>query len=287
MSVSLVTATALLLVCSACSESASSSEDAGSPPELDTSPVATDSETTANDSSNPGVASPCGPGWDVSEGAAFIEGTAEVTLRKPPPLATEMQVVAEAGGAVGLYDGELLIATARETDVAVTPPVRPGFEEAQAASSRTFAPETHKLPMCYVCGPDRAHGDGLRIHCGPLDPRAGWDGVVAAGWIPEDYMADESGAIAPEFAWAALDCPTAYAMASGEGFPSILLGRQAVRIERRPRPGERCVVTAWQTGHEGRKFWSQAALLDAAGSTLAVCQATWIEVSGDVLVGDV
>ena len=77
MSVSLVTATALLLVCSACSESASSSEDAGSPPELDTSPVATDGETTANDSSNPGVASPCGPGWDVSEGAAFIEGTFE------------------------------------------------------------------------------------------------------------------------------------------------------------------------------------------------------------------
>ncbi len=224
-------------------------------------------------------------GYSCGRLAAFVDGDAEVTLHKPPPLARELQVVAGAEGALGLYDGERLIATARPAEVTVTPPVRPGFEAAQAASSRTFPPETHKLPMCYVCGPDRAHGDGLRIHCGPLDLQAGWDGVVAAGWIPEDYMADESGAVAPEFAWAALDCPTAYAMASGEGFPSILLGRQAVRIERRPRPGERCVVTAWQTGQDGRKFWSEGALLDAAGATLAACRATWIEVSGDVLRG--
>src|SRR5690606_16511552 len=55
MSGSLVTASALLLVCSACSESASSSEDAGSPPELDTSPsnpVATDSGANGSGASN-------------------------------------------------------------------------------------------------------------------------------------------------------------------------------------------------------------------------------------------
>lgn len=224
-------------------------------------------------------------GYSCGRLAAFIGGVAEVTLRKPPPLETEMQVAAEDGGAVGLYDGERLVATARPAEVAVTPRVTPGFEEAQAAAARTFPAETHKLPMCYVCGPDRAHGDGLRIHCGPLDPRAGWDGVVAAGWIPEDYMADGEGRVARELVWASLDCPTAYAMASADGFPSILLGRQAVRIERRPRPGDRCVITAWQTGHEGRKFWSQGALLDAAGKTLAVCQATWIEVDRDTLVG--
>ena len=133
--------------------------------------------------------------------------------------------------------------------------------------------------------PDRAHGDGLRIHCGPLDPQAGWRGVVAAGWVPEGYMADADGAVAPEFAWAALDCPTAYAAGSEDGFPSILLGRQAVRIDRRPRPGDRCVIIAWQIGKEGRKLWSQGALLDAAGATLAVCRATWIEVGRDVLIG--
>lgn len=224
-------------------------------------------------------------GYSCGRLAAFVDGAAEVTLRKPPPLDTEMQVVAEDDGAVALYDGENLVATARQAEVTVEARATPCFEEAQAASARTFPPATHKLPMCYVCGPDRAHGDGLRIHCGPLDVQAGWQGVVAAGWVPEDYMADAGGAVAPEFVWAALDCPTAYAMASQEGFPSILLGRQAVRIDRRPKPGDECIVTAWQAGHEGRKFWSEGALLDAGGGTLAVCKATWIEVSADVLVG--
>lgn len=224
-------------------------------------------------------------GYSCGRLAAFVDGAAEVTLRKPPPLETAMQVIAEDDGAVGLYDGERLVASARAAEIAVTPRAAPTFEEAQAASARTFPAAAHKLPMCYVCGPDRAHGDGLRIHCGPLDVQAGWSGVVAAGWIPEDYMADGGGAIAPEFVWAALDCPTAYAMGSAAGFPSILLGRQAVRIERRPQPGERCVITAWQTGHEGRKFWSQGALLGAGAETLAVCQATWIEVDPDTLVG--
>lgn len=226
-------------------------------------------------------------GYSCGRLAAFVDGVAEVTLRKPPPLGKEMQVVADADGAVGLYDGEHLVATARPADVEVAPRAAPAFDDAQAASARTFPAERHKLPMCYVCGPDRAHGDGLRIHCGPLDAQAGWSGVVAAGWIPEDYMADDGGAVAPEFVWASLDCPTAYAMGSADGFPSILLGRQAVRIERRPEPGERCVITAWQTGREGRKFWSQGALLDATGETLAVCQATWIEVGRDTLVGGV
>ena len=224
-------------------------------------------------------------GYSCGRLAAFVDGTAEVTLRRPPPLDRGMRVLAENEGGVALYDGEHLVATARPAEVTVAARAAPTFEEAQEASARTFPPETHKLPMCYVCGPDRAHGDGLRIHCGPLDPRAGWQGVVAAGWIPEDYTTDAGGAVAPEFVWAALDCPTAYAMASANGFPSILLGRLAVRIDRRPRPGDKCSVTAWQTGHEGRKSWSEGALLDAGGRTLAVCRATWIEVSADVLVG--
>ena len=224
-------------------------------------------------------------GYSCGRLAAFVNGTAEVTLRRPPPLDRTMRVVREDEGAIALYDRENLIATARPAEVTVTPRATPTFGEAQAASTRTFPPETHKLPMCYVCGPDRAHGDGLRIHCGPLDAQSGWQGVVAAGWIPESYMAEAGEAIAPEFVWAALDCPTAYAMASADGFPSILLGRQAVRVDRRPKPGDRCVVTAWQAGQEGRKFWSEGALLDDGGRTLAVCRATWIEVSGDVLVG--
>lgn len=225
-------------------------------------------------------------GYSCGRLAAFVDGSAEVTLRKPPPLGIELAVVAEADETVALYDGDRLIATAQPAGVTVQPRVSPSFDEALAASSRTFPPAAHKLPMCFVCGPDRAPGDGLRIHCGPLEADdVEWNGVVAAPWITESYMAGENGDVAAEFVWASLDCPTAYAAGSPEGFPTILLGRQAVKIERRPQVGEKCVVTAWQTAHEGRKYRSEAALFGADGNAIAFCKATWIEVDRDVQLG--
>jgi hypothetical protein len=189
-----------------------------------------------------------------------------------------MTVVAEGDGAA-LYDGERRVATARPAEVTVSARQAPTFDEAVAASHRTFPPAAHKLPMCFVCGPDRRAGDGLRIHCGPLDEDdRDWRGTVAAAWIPGPDMAAPGGLTAREFVWAALDCPTAYAFGSAAGFPAILLGRQAVRIERQPASGERCVVTAWRTGQEGRKFHSEGALFGEDGSTIAFCKATWIEV---------
>ena len=227
-------------------------------------------------------------GYSCGRLAAYIDGSAEVTLHQPPPLETGMTVVAESDGTVALYDGEKLIATARCADVTVQPRELPTFDEAVAASEKTFPPSAHKLPMCFVCGPDRRAGDGLRIHCGPLHgDDTGWSRGVAAPWIPERYMADDHGRAAAEFVWASLDCPTAYAYGSPAGFPSILLGRQAVRIERRPKVGERCVVTAWGTEQEGRKYRAEAALIGADQHAIAFCKATWIEVDLAAQVGAV
>jgi hypothetical protein len=209
-----------------------------------------------------------------------------VTLRRPPPLEKEMNVVAEAGDSIALYDGEQLIATARPQRMRIEETEPPTFDEAIAASRRTFDTSRHKLPMCYVCGPHRDPGDGLRLFCGPLDPHdTDWSGVVAAPFIPESYMADDSGAVSPEFVWAALDCPTAYAAGSADGFPTILLGRQAVTIRRKPGIGEKCIVTANQTAREGRKYLAQATLFGADRSALALCKATWLEVTRQVQLG--
>lgn len=225
-------------------------------------------------------------GYSCGRLAAFIEGPAEVTLVKPPPLDVPLTVVDEPDGSVAMYDGERLIGTGRPAKVEVEPRAFPSFEEARAASERTFPPAAHKLPMCFVCGPDREPGDGLRLHPGPLDPGdVAWQGPVAAPWVPGANLADADGKVAAEFVWAALDCPTAYAVGSREGFPNILLGRQAVRVERRPDAGEHCVVTAWRTAQEGRKYRAEAALLGADGRPAAVCRATWIEVTPEVLVG--
>jgi hypothetical protein len=225
-------------------------------------------------------------GYCCGRVAAFIEGPAEVTLRKPPPLETVMKVVDGPDNSICLYAGELLIASARPRDVPAADMTAPAYEDAVDASGRTFDPSAHKLPMCYVCGPHRAPGDGLRIFCGPLDADdTNWSGVVAAPWIPEAYMADEHGRVSSEFLWAALDCPTAYASGSPAGFPTILLGRQAVAILKKPAIGEKCIIAAQQTGRDGRKYLAQATLFDQVGAALARCQATWIEVPREIQLG--
>ena len=226
-------------------------------------------------------------GYSCGRLAAFIDGPAEVTLRKPPPLEVDMRVraVPDEGG-VAMYAGDQLIASARSVEPTAADVAAPTFEEAIAASGRTFDPAVHKLPMCYVCGPDRAPGDGLRIFCGPVDPGdTEWSGTVAAPWVPERYMAGEDGRVCATFIWAALDCPTAFACGSPAGFPTILLGRQAVSIFHRPAVGERCVIAARQTGRDGRKYLAEASLFNESGTPLAHCRATWIEVAPDVQRG--
>lgn len=225
-------------------------------------------------------------GYACGRIAAFIEGCAEVTLRRPPPLDKALAVIRESGDAVSLNDGDDVIATARSADIPVPAERSPSFDEALAATGRTFDPSLHKLPMCFVCGPDRDPGDGLRIFCGPLDAAdSEWSGTVAAPWIPEPYTASDDGAVRAEFVWASLDCPTAYAAGSPEGFPTILLGRQTVKILRLPDVGEKCVITARLTDRDGRKYRSDGTLFGADGAAIAACKAVWIEVERTVQLG--
>lgn len=164
------------------------------------------------------------------------------------------------------------------------------FADARAGELRTpIKPQDHPLPGCFVCGPARAPGDGLRIFAGPLG-RGGHNAVLTASWTPDDNLAAADGLVAPEFLWSALDCPTGYACnydPATDGFDKapLLLGRMSARIEARPRPGERCIITAWPTGRDGRKRTAEAAAHDEAGKLLAVAQATWIEVQRDVQLG--
>lgn len=218
--------------------------------------------------------------------AAYVEGAAEVTLRKPPPLDTPMSVRPAPGGVFELrLDGEL-VADARPATLGLAPPRAPSFEQAHAAELRSFDPSRHPLPTCFVCGPQRRAGDGLRIHPGPMDPDdADWDGLLAATWIPDAGLADESGRLPSEIVWAALDCPTAYAVSSAAGMRSVLLGRQAVEMRALPAAGSRCVLAARRTGCDGRKHYAESFLYADGGELLAECRATWIEVSPEVMRG--
>ena len=240
----------------------------------------------------------CGPPNSANGGyvcgllAKHIEGSAEITLRAPPPLGRPLEIVAGTEGGVELRENETLLATGRAAplDVAGIPAVT--FPEAEDAARTTpYDESNHLLPTCFVCGPARAHGDGLRIIPGPL-PRPGDKRPVtlASSWIPYSNLAGSDGLVAPEFVWAALDCPTGFASMGARhlgmnGDESILLGRMSARIDKRPRPGERCVIVAWPTGRDGRKVFADGALLGPDGELLAVSRAIWLVVDRNTQLG--
>jgi hypothetical protein len=182
---------------------------------------------------------------------------AEVTLRLPPPLATPLELV---GGEV--RDGASVVAEVRETRVDLEPPMPVSFADAVAAQAPDLG---SPFPNCFVCGHARG-GDGLHIHAGPVPGR----GVHAAPWVvPDD-------AVGPEFVWAALDCPGAYATgALGRG--AVVLGRLAARVERVPQARERCVAVGWHLGSDGRKHGAGTALFSETGELLGLGRALWIE----------
>ena len=218
--------------------------------------------------------------------ARHIPGAAEVALRAPPPLETELDVVEVEAGRWELRQGTATIAIGRSTKLDTNRLERATYDKAVEAEKHT--PIKSQLPMCFVCGSDRATGDGLRLFAGPL---ARQDAVVfAVPWTPDPSLAAADGLVAPEFVWSALDCPTGFVCVfdretrGSNGLP-ILLGTLSVRIEGRPRPGERCVVTSWQTGSKGRRLIAEAALFGEGENLLAFGRAVWIVVDRQVQLG--
>ena len=107
----------------------------------------------------------CGPpgsgngGYTAGRLAALTGDPAEITLRRPPPLETEMRVE-RAGPRLLLMHGEDLIAEAQKTVVELAIPECPSLHEARRASTGYPGLDRHPFPGCFVCGPQRA-ADGM------------------------------------------------------------------------------------------------------------------------------
>jgi hypothetical protein len=203
-----------------------------------------------------------------------LGGGAEVTLRKPIPIEQAMEIYVH-GEAAELKRGGELIAEGKSAQWACPRHHRASLGEAEEAAAKSPAFKNHPFPTCFVCGPDRAPGDGLRIFPGEIQSSNGTH-VFAAPWVPAGEFADAAGNIHEHFLWAALDCPTGFAA----GFPyegKLVTGRLGVNIDAPVRAGERCVLASWRTGVEGRKHQAEAVLLGEDGAVRAHARATWIK----------
>jgi hypothetical protein len=217
----------------------------------------------------------CGPpgagngGYCAGVAAAGLEGPVEVTIRKPLPV--ERALRRENGNGVRLFDGETLLLEAKAVPLALDLPAAPSFAAAQAMSRGFAGFEHHPFPGCFVCGSERAHGDGLRIFAG-----AGDGGIVGAPWVPDHELAGGAARVRPEFLWAALDCPGYFAIARGG--EKAVLGRIVGEVDPTIAPGERCVVVGWPVGRSGRKLQAGTAIFDESGTRRGVSLQTWITI---------
>jgi hypothetical protein len=228
----------------------------------------------------------CGPadsgngGYTCGMIARHVGNPAEVTLRQPPPLDRPLAVQRADDGA-GVYDGDTLIAEARPVEtVAVDVPEPVSFADAGTAAADSWIvtrPEGHPFPTCFVCGPGRAVGDGLRVFVGPVGDRVG---VYAAPWVPDASLrapADEEH-VAPEFVWATLDCSGGIGGlydAFESGVPHVL-GRFTAEMITPVAVGDGCVALGWQLGADGRKVQTGSALFGGDGRLVGRARATWI-----------
>ena len=208
--------------------------------------------------------------------AHHVEGSAEVRLRVPPPLERSLAITRLPRGGAVLTDGETVVAQARPAVVDADVPAPPTVAEADAASRDFRGFRDHWFPGCFVCGPERAPGDGLRIFPGPLaTPHH-----VACTWTPHASLGDADGRVPRELLWAALDCGGAFTHDIPPG-KAVVLGMLAAELTGTTVVGEPLVMLAWPLGVDGRKHFAGTALFTSDGVLRGRARATWVAVDAN------
>jgi hypothetical protein len=200
-------------------------------------------------------------GYSAGMLAAFVDGPAAVSLRRPVPLDTPLDVET-AGASASLLDGEALVAEAAAAPLEVDVPEPVGLAAAHDATTRYRGEREGVFSRCFVCG--LARHDGFHVHPGAVAGRE----LVASPWTPPGWAADDDGKVRPEFVWAALDCPATFAA------PALgVLARFAVRIDAPVEAGREHVIIGWPLGADGRKQHAGSAIFTSGGDLLAASRA--------------
>ncbi|MCU1678682.1 MAG: hypothetical protein JWM93_3440 [Frankiales bacterium] len=219
----------------------------------------------------PGIAN---GGWlaGLLAGAAGDGRSGTTTLRRPTPVGVELTVggTPEAGTVLTLGDQVLADHVAGVADIEMPPAV--AWHEAVALAPSYVGLVRHPFPGCMVCGSARDEGDALCLRPGRLTAD-----VVATPWIPAPWTDDGTGRAALPAVWAALDCPSAWAI-DDEG-RAVVLGRITARIDAAPAVGGKHVVVGWVRERTSRRVAQcGSALYDEKGAVLAVASSTWFAV---------
>jgi len=224
----------------------------------------------------------CGPAGSGNGGytagllAAQLAGDLEpvtVTLRRPPPLDAPMDVRERTAGAgAELWRGDVLVAAAELGAFTADAVGSVDLETAMAARSSYRGADRHPFPGCFVCGPAREPGDGLRLTPGTID-----EGRTACVWVPDPSLVvgDDTSVVGSEFAWASLDCPGGWT--SDLEHRPMVLGRMTGSIFAPPRVGRPHVVVGRLLGEDGRKTFTATSLYDAGG-LVARAEHTWLAI---------
>ncbi len=230
-------------------------------------------------------------GWTcgaVAEAAGTLGAVPPLTvsLKAPPPLDVELTLEPDEGTGWTLTDpaASALVATVRPDAVLIGEDADPGpavdLEAARAAEASYGGLRGHPFPTCFVCGPDREPGDGLRIFPGRLADESGQGDRVAATWTPDPTVADSDGRVGTAVTWAALDCVGGWS-SDLENRPMVLAAMSAGLEPRQapPETGSTYVVVGRHVRTEGRKTWTASGLYDDRGRLVARAQHLWIAFS--------
>ena len=227
----------------------------------------------------------CGPpgssngGYFCGTVASFFDYPVSIRLKAPPPLDTEMRI--EHGDVKALVlAGDQIIAQVRRADETLEPAPFISVKSAQECSEQGLAGSliNHPFPGCFVCGPSRASGDGMRIFTGPdKDPA-----LHAASWHAHPAWSSDGHEIDIPFIWSALDCPS-----SGPAFATSIqpdsdiayvLGTLDIRVTTRPKINETySIVCALDEGDE-RLYRTRVSLYAQDSTLLATGAAIWVQV---------
>ena len=234
----------------------------------------------------------CGPpssgngGYFCGSVASFFDIPIEVRLKAPPPLDTTMHIQRGADLSA-VYAGERLIAQVRPLTESIEPVPMLDLEAASQCSAEGLRGSliNHPFPTCFVCGPQRSEGDGMRVFTGPQEDTS----LYGAKWHAHPAWSSNGTSIDPRYIWSALDCPS-----SGPAFATsvqadsdiaYVLGTLSVEIKGQVQVGEDySIVCATDEDHE-RLYRTRVSLYGKDKSLLAAGYAVWIQVPRSMFQG--